>query len=122
MGDLDTYLKVEGRSGRPGTTNYDPTISRIDPQAVAGNVGFGNDVVWHITDAASVGGPVPANTVWALDASQAILLVTNTAAQYSAVEQFLLRRTEAIVMHWSEEVFRLHGETDLTPFDVLTIS
>lgn len=122
MGDIDTYLKVEGRTGRPGSNNYDPTLARIDPQAVAANVGFGNDVKWFITDPATDGGPVPANTVWALDASDAITMVTNTSANYQAAESFALRRSESLVVHWSEEVYRTMGNTDLRSFDVLTIA
>lgn len=122
IGDIDTYLKVEGRTGRPGSNNYDPTLARIDPQAVAANVGFGNDVKWFITDPATDGGPVPANTVWALDASDAITMVTNTSANYQAAESFALRRSESLVVHWSEEVYRTMGNTDLRSFDVLTIA
>lgn len=122
VGDIAAYLAVEGRSGRPGSTAYDPTLSRIDPQAVAQNVGFGNDVKWFIVDDATNGGPVPANTVWALDASRAITLVENVSANYSASEQFALRQSQALVLTWGEAVYRLYGNTDLTPFDVLTIS
>ncbi len=122
VADIDTYLKVESRTGRPGSNNYDPTLARIDPQAVAQNVGFGNDVKWFITDPASEGGPVPANTVWALDATNAITRVSNTTANYQAAESFALRRSESMVMHWSEEVYRTMGNTDLRSFDVLTIA
>lgn len=124
ISDVATYLLVEGRTGRPGTTAYDPTISRIDPQAIAKNVSFGSDVKWFLVDDASAtpAGPVPANTVWALDAKQAAMLVTNTSAAYQATEAFVLRRSEALVIHWAEEVYRLYGDTDLTPFDVLTVS
>lgn len=123
IGDIDTYLKVEGRTGRPGSNNYDPTLSRIDPQAVADSrqTGFGNDVKWFIVDAAADGGPIPANTVWALDTTKGIVRVSNTSAAYTAAESFVLRRTEAMVMHWSEDVFRMFGDSDLSPFDVLTI-
>lgn len=122
MGDIDTYLKVEGRTGRPGSNNYDPTLARIDPQAVAANVTFGGDVKWFIVDSAADGGPVPANTVWAMDSTKGIVRVSNTAAAYTASEQFALRRSEAMVMHWSEDVYRMFGDTDLSPFDVLTIA
>jgi hypothetical protein len=122
IGDINAYLAIEGRTGRPGSNNYDPTLARIDPQAVAANVGFGNDVKWFITDPATDGGPVPANTVWALDASDAITMVTNTSANYQAAESFALRRSESLVVHWSEEVYRTMGNTDLRSFDVLTIT
>lgn len=123
IGDIDTYLKVESRTGRPGSNNYDPTLVRIDPQAVPDSrqTGFGNDVKWFIVDAAVDGGPVPANTVWALDTTKGIVRVSNTSASYTAAESFVLRRTEAMVMHWSEDVYRMFGDSDLSPFDVLTI-
>ena len=41
--DIDTYLLIEGRSGRPGTTAYDLRLAVIDPQATAANtaqIGF----------------------------------------------------------------------------------
>lgn len=123
--DIDTYLKVEGRTGRPGSNNYDPTLVRIDPQAVAANsaqIGFGNDVKYMIVDSAADGGPVPANTIWALDANKAITKVTNSAAAYSASEAFALRRSTAMRWDWAEAVYRSHGDSELTPFDVLTIS
>lgn len=120
--DIDTYLKIEGRTGRPGSNNYDPTLARIDPQLVqATEVTFGQNVKWMIVDAATDGGPVPANTVWALDSTQAFMMVTNTEAAYTATEAFVLRRSESMVWHWSEEAMRLYP-TDLTAFDVLTIA
>ena len=123
--DIDTYLKVEGRTGRPGSNNYDPTLSRIDPQAVAANmaqIGFGNNVKFMIVDSAADGGPIPANTVWALDAGKAVTKVTNSAADYSASEAFALRRSTAMRWDWSEAVYRRTGDTDLRAFDVLTIA
>lgn len=122
VADIDTYLKVEGRTGRPGTTAYDPTIARIDPQANVANNTFGGDVIWFIVDAAVDGGPVPANTIWALDKEQAIMMVQNTAADYRATEQFVLRRSEAMVWHWGESCFPLWGSAEQVPFDVLTIA
>ncbi len=122
IGDIDTYLKVEGRTGRPGSNAYDPTLTRIDVNAKAANVSFGNDVVWFIVDAAADGGPCPSNTVWALDREQALTMVQNTSADFKATEQFVLRRSEAMVWTWGEECLRLWGDSELTPFDVLTIS
>lgn len=120
--DIDTYLKVESRTGRPGSNNYDPTLARIDPQAVVMNSGFGNDVKWFITDDAASGGPVPANTVWALDSSRGIVKVTNTAASYSASEAFVMERKSALRIDWSEACYRMFGDSELKAFDVLTIA
>lgn len=123
IGDLDSYLKVEGRTGRPGTANYDPTLARLDPQAVMTMpVGFGNDVKFILVDSAADGGPVPANTIYAVDATSAISLVRNSGAAYNAVEEFAMRRSSALRLDWSEEAFRTFGDTDLRAFDVLTIS
>lgn len=121
-GDIDTYLKVEGRTGRPGSNNYDPTLARIDPQARVMNSGFGNDVKWFITDDAASGGPVPANTVWALDASRGIVRVTNTAASYSASEAFVMKRSSALRIDQSQQCYRMYGDSELRAFDVLTIA
>lgn len=122
IGDIDTYLKIEGRAGRPGLSAYDPRLSVIDPQGKASNVSFGSDVKYFIVDAAVDGGPVPANTIWALDAKQAIVKVSNLQAEYTAVEQFVSRRSQMLTMQWSAECFRMYGDAELTPFDVLTIS
>jgi hypothetical protein len=85
------------------------------------NAGFGNDVKFFLVDSAADGGPVPDNTLYALDASVAISRVTNTAAAYSAVEEYAMKRSTAMRLDWSEDVFR-SLDTDLRPFDVLTIS
>lgn len=120
--DLDTYLKVEGRVGRPSTNNYDPSLVRIDPQGMVINNTFGSDVKIFLVEPATDGGPVPAHTIYGLDASAAITMVTNSNAVYSAVEEYAMKRTTALRMDWSEEVFRTFGDTDLRLFDVLTIS
>lgn len=120
--DLDSYLKVEGRTGRPGTVAYDPRLASIDPQAMMMNSTFGGDVQIFLVDDAANGGPVPANTIYAVDASSAITLVRDTTAAYSAVEEYAMKRTKALRLDWSEEVFRTFGDTDLRLFDALTIS
>lgn len=123
IGDLNAYLAVEGRTGRPGSNNYDPTLARIDPQGVMKMpVGFGNDVQFVLVDDATAGGPVPANTIYAVDATSAISRVTNSLAAYNAVEDFAMRRTTALRLDWAEDVFRTFGDSDLRAFDVLTIS
>lgn len=119
--DIATYLKIEARTGRPGSNSYDPSLARVDPQIrPVEALPFGADVKWMIVDSAADGGPVPANTVWSLDSTQAFMLVTNVEAAYSATEAFVLRRSEHMVWHWSEEAMRLFP-TNLDAFAVLTI-
>lgn len=119
--DIDTYLKIEARTGRPGLTAYDQRLPIVEAQARVGNLAF-QDVKFFIVDSATDGGPIPAGQVWALDATKAITSVSNTEAEYQATESFILRRSEMMVMHWSQEVYRTFGDQELTPFDILTIS
>lgn len=118
---LATYLKVESRTGRPGLSAYDPRLPTLDPHLVSPTQTFGGNVAWIITDSAADGGPVPDNTIYGVDASSAITLVSNSNAAYSAVESFAMKKTEAMRMDWSEEVFRTFGDVDLRSFDVMVI-
>lgn len=116
--DLDTYLKIEARTGRPGAIGVlDPTLPRIDPQATALNP-YVDNVQVMLVDAAADGGPVPANTVWGVDARFGIIKVSNTQAAYTAAETFALKRAEAFRIDWSETAYRQWDQA----FDVLTIS
>lgn len=115
--DIDTYLKVEGRTGRPGLTDYDQSLSRIDPQGTALNPQIG-DVRIFLVDSAAEGGPLPANTVLGLDTRYAMARVTNLEASYTAAETFALRRSEAMRMDFGQIVYRLYDDA----FDVLTIA
>lgn len=116
---IDTYLKIEGRTGRPGSNNYDPTLARIDPQIRAMSqeqIGFGNDVVFFLVDTVAEGGPIPAGEVWGIDASKAITRVRSTTADYQASEAFALRRSTAMRWDYGEAVYRQFGDTELRPF------
>jgi len=116
--DLDTYMKIEGRTGRPGSIGVlDPTLPKIDPQASVMNP-YVENVKVMLVDAAADGGPVPANTVWALDSRWAIIKVTNTTAAYEGAERFAMKRSEAFRIDWSEAVYRQFDDA----FDILTIS
>lgn len=115
--DLDTYLKIEGRTGRPGAIGVlDPTLPRIDPQATALNP-YVDNVRVMLVDAAVDGGPVPANTIWGVDSRFGIVKVSNTSAAYTAAETFAMKRAEAFRIDWSETAYRQWDAA----FDVLTI-
>lgn len=122
---VGTYLQIEGRTGRPGTVNYDPRMAG----AIAGgqnampiNVSFGEDVKVFLVDDAADGGPIPEGQVWALDARSALTRVTNTGASYSAMEEYAMKRSSMMRFDWSEGIFRTYGDVDLKPFDRLVIS
>ena len=122
---VGTYLQIEGRTGRPGTVNYDPRMAG----AIAGgqnampiNVSFGEDVKVFLVDDAADGGPIPEGQVWALDARSALTRVTNTGASYSAMEEYAMKRSSMMRFDWSEGIFRTYGDVDLKPFDRLVIT
>jgi hypothetical protein len=123
FGDINAYLAVEGRTGRPGTNNYDPSLARVDPQANLMNNTFGGDVQWMVTDELANGGPVPAGELWMLDATRSpVTRVQDISAAYSAQEEFAMRRSTAWRLDYSSEAYRTFGDTELTPFYRLVIS
>ena len=59
-----------------------------------------------------------ANTLMGLDATSAIVRMRNSAAAYSAVEQFVLRRSNALRYDFSEIAYRLFDDA----FDTLSLT
>lgn len=59
-----------------------------------------------------------ANTLMGLDARSAIIRIRNSAAAYSAVEQFVLRRSSALRFDFSEIAYRFRDEA----FDTLSLT
>lgn len=115
--DLDAYLLLEARTGRPSLTAIDTLLPRMEAHGVVQNPGIG-DVKVFIVDSAADGGPIPANTYLGLDSRYAITRVRNTSADVTASEQFALRQAEAFSIQFGEMCYRLHDEA----FDTLTIS
>lgn len=115
--DLSTYLKIEGRTGRPGLTAIDLTLPRVESQATVVNSLIG-DVKVFIVDDASAGGPVPADTIVGLDSRYALARVRNTAANVTAAEKYALRQAEAFSIQFGEIVYRMHDDA----FDTLTVA
>lgn len=108
--DIDTYLKVEARTGRPGSNAYDPRLATIDPQAKVLNPVIGEDVVFWIVDAATAGGPVAANTLVGIDSRYAIARVKNLDAEYQASEVFAMKRSEALRIDSGMIMYRLQNQ------------
>jgi hypothetical protein len=115
--DLDSYLKIESRAGRPGLTAIDLTLPRVESQATVVNSLIG-DVKVFIVDSAADGGPIPANTVMGLDSRYGLARVRNTSASVQAAETYALRQAEAFSLQFAEQVYRLNDSA----FDTLTIS
>jgi hypothetical protein len=115
--DLATYLKIEGRSGRPSLTAIDTLLPRLEAQATVQNPGIGDVKVFLVDDAAS-GGPIPAGTILGLDSRYAIARVRNTSADVQAAEQYALRQAEAFSLQFGEMCYRLHPDA----FDTLVLA
>lgn len=115
--DLDTYLKIEARTGRPSLTAIDTTLPRLEAHARIVNNVIGDVNVFIVDDAAS-GGPIPANTIVGLDSRYAIARVRNSLADVQAAEKYAMRQSEAFMTQWGEICYRQYPDA----FDVLTVA
>ncbi len=102
---LDTYLKYQERSGRPVVTQDDGTDGRLNTQMRPMNFMLGNMPILLIDDAI-----VGADMSLFLDTRFALRKVVNVFAAYEAVEQFVLRRSQALRMDYGQHVTRLYDE------------
>lgn len=110
--DLKGAMAIEARAGKPVITTDNPNSNRIDtlfdvinptwPSKV--KIFLTNDVNW------------PAKTIMGFDGRYAITRVKSLTAQYSAIEQFVLKRSTAMRIDKGELVYRLFDEA----FEVLT--
>lgn len=130
--DLDTYLRIEGRSGRPvySTTSAIPLPEGYLNVGIApANPNLPDSVnffivemdSWHDGQAyGSAQHPLGATgRVLGIDSSRAIRKVTYSGAAYSAIENFVLRRSSAMRFDYAESFFRMYKNGD--GFKLLTI-
>jgi hypothetical protein len=109
---ISTALKIEARTGKPIVTNDDPNSPRIDALQHLVNPAIGN-VNMFIVDSTVVADDV----IIGLDSRYAIRRVRNSEAEYTAVEEFVLKKTKAMRFDFGEIVYRLYDEA----WDKLTI-
>lgn len=110
--DLAGALAIEGRAGKPTVFTDNPNSKRIDtlfevinPQWQSNlKIFLSNDPNW------------PAKTIMGIDQRYGIHRVSSLTAQYSAVEQFIMKRSTALRIDRGEVVYRLFDEA----FEVLT--
>lgn len=112
--DLDTAMAIEARVGRPSNVDNINGVNKINTTFTVANPRWPNDVKLFITDNAAW----PANTVLGFDSRFGIHRVKSLTAQYSAVEQFAMRRSTQMRIDSGEVVYRLFDEA----FEVLTIA
>lgn len=104
--DIDTALKIEGRSGKPTVNTDDPNSPRIDSLFNMVNNTIPANVKMFIVDAGTFG----TDTIIGLDSRYAIRRVRNSEAQYQAAEQFALKKTSAMRFDFGEICYRLYDE------------
>lgn len=106
--DIDTYLAIENREGRPVVVDNDGT-GRLTSLPSALNPNFPTGLpVFLLEDSSLLG----ANTLVLLDRSKGIRKVTYTGASYQAVENYVMRRSTAFRFDFSEGYFRLFDNGD----------
>jgi hypothetical protein len=110
--DLKTALAIENRIGRPVITQDDPNSPRINPLASVTNPQWQDVKIFLMED-----GVLPSGTIMGIDSRYAIRRVRNAQAQYSAVEQYVMSKSEALRWDFGEVAYRMFDEA----FEVLQL-
>jgi hypothetical protein len=111
--DLATAMAIENRSGKPTVMNDNPNSPRMDTLFSVVNPLWPANVKIFITNDPNW----PAKTIMGFDSSVGIQKVNSLSAQYSAVENFALKRSSALRFDNGELFYRLFDEA----FEVLTL-
>lgn len=98
--DVDTYLAIQNRTGRPIFTDQSTTDERLNTTPRIVNAGIPGATNIFVTD----GSPLGTNTLLGLDRSKALRRVVYVGAAYNEIERWVLRRGQALRMDWSERV------------------
>lgn len=111
---LATAMKIEGRTGKPTINTDDPNSPRIDTLFSIANPGIAGNVQMFIVE----DGYLADDVIVSLDSRYAIRRVRNSEAQYQAVEQFVLKKTQALRFDFGEICYRLYDDA----WDKMTIT
>lgn len=111
--DLDAAMAIESRTGKPTVQNDDPNSPRIDALSSVQNPAWQGVKIFLLED-----GILPANTILGIDSRYAIWKVQSSAADYSAVEEFVLRKTTALRFDMGYQYYRQFDEA----FEVLSLT
>lgn len=112
--DIDSAMKIEGRTGKPTIFGDDPNSPRIDTQFRLMNPTWAVNPEIFLTQDPSW----PAATLMGLDKTAAIRRVRNLSADFQGIEAYVLRRTTALRFDFGEHVNRLFDEA----FGCMTLS
>lgn len=100
--DIDTYLAIEGRTGRPTYQGDTGTDERLNTTPKIALPGIPGSINMFVTEESLLG----ANVVGGLDRSKAARRIIYTGADYSATQEFVLTKSEAYRMDWAERIER----------------
>lgn len=104
--DLDTAMRIEGRTGKPTIQGDNPNSPRIDTQFRLANPTWAvNPIIFLTQDPAW-----PAATVMGIDRTAAIRRVRNLSADYQGIEAYVMRRSQAMRFDFGEHVNRLYND------------
>jgi hypothetical protein len=104
--DIDTALALEARAGKPTRDTVLDQSNTSFPTGMSVDNLMVNSPSILLMDTAVVG----ANTVIGLDSRFAIRRVINVNAQYSAIENFLMRRATGFRIDYGEVAHRLYDD------------
>lgn len=105
LADIDTALAIEGRTGKPVDSNVFNPDSNVSVDYSIENLGINAPKIL-LVDTAIVG----ASTVVGIDSRTAIRRVINASASYSAIEQFVLRKAQAMRFDYGEMSHKLYTD------------
>ena len=110
--DLAGAMAIEGRAGKPTVTSDNPNSPRIDTLFTVINPTWPTNVKIFLSNDPSW----PAKTIMGIDGRYGVHRVKSLTAEYSAIEEFALKRSKALRIDKGEIVYRLFDEA----FEVLT--
>lgn len=111
--DVEGMLAIELRAGRPNANdNIQGVTQRTNTTFNVANPKWESNVTVVLIENAAW----PAGTIMGLDARYGVHKVSSLLAQYSAIEEFALRRATALRVDSGEMAYRLFDEA----FEVLT--
>ena len=112
--DLDGAFAIQNRTGRPVIVGDNGVSARINTNERIVNASWTGDVDIFLTDDPNW----PAGTIMGMDTRYAVHRVKSLTAEYSAIEQFVLKRSTAMRVDKGELLYRLFDEA----FEVLTLT
>lgn len=111
--DLAGALAIENRIGKPTVQSDDPTSTRINTLHNVMNKTWGDSVQIYITEDPNW----PAGTIMALDRTSAIVRVKSLGADFTGVENYVMKRATNLRFDFGEVAYRFQDQA----FEVLTM-